>query len=241
MEDEEQMSVSDPMEAQAATLDPPGTIAVVGAGPLGIEAALYGRYLGYNVTLFEAVAVAGSMADDRDAAIPMMPDRCASPLAFGALAAQQSDDHPKALPVTIGQWIDQIWLPLVESDLLRGRLRCPDRVTELNYAPDDVETQETDDEDGPDDDVPPDFQLTLSGGETDRFESVILATGALSGDFAGEIRQPFSGPVDYLFQIGQKCTGDAETDFWTGLKEIVGVYASLGGREDLDLYNPLRP
>ena len=43
------------------TLDPPGSIAVVGAGPLGIEAALYGRFLGYDVTLIEAVSVANSL------------------------------------------------------------------------------------------------------------------------------------------------------------------------------------
>jgi len=45
------------------TLDPPGAIAVVGAGPLGIEAALYGRYLGYDVKLYEAKSVGSSMRD----------------------------------------------------------------------------------------------------------------------------------------------------------------------------------
>ena len=47
----------------ATTLDPPGSIAVVGAGALGIEAALYGRFLGYDVTLIEAAAVGHSMTD----------------------------------------------------------------------------------------------------------------------------------------------------------------------------------
>ncbi|EMI22110.1 Pyridine nucleotide-disulfide oxidoreductase, NAD-binding region domain protein [Rhodopirellula maiorica SM1] len=42
------------MNSEIATLDPPGSIAIVGAGPLGVEAALYGRFLGYNVSLIEA-------------------------------------------------------------------------------------------------------------------------------------------------------------------------------------------
>lgn len=238
MDDENEVNASDPTISHTATLDPPGSIAVVGAGPLGIEAALYGRYLGYNVTLLEAVAVAGSMVEMRTDAIPMLPDRCASPLALGALAAQHSDGLPNTLPMTIGQWIDQVWLPLTESDLMRGRLRCPARVTHLDFAPQTGQTGELDEsDDESDDEIPPDFRLTLETGETEDFEAVILAAGASSM----EINRPFSGPVEYLFEVGNTRTGNAEADFWAGLKQIVAVYASLGGRSDLDLYNPLRP
>ena len=55
-------------DANDMTLDPPGTIVVVGAGALGIEAALYGRYLGYNVTLIEA-------QDDREEALAIALSR----------------------------------------------------------------------------------------------------------------------------------------------------------------------
>ena len=102
------MATSPEVTHDAATLDPPRSIAVVGAGPLGIEAALYGRFLGYDVTLFEAFGVAHSISDRRDEAIEVMPDRCLSPLAKSALQAQAGDAEPKALPVTIGQWIDQV-------------------------------------------------------------------------------------------------------------------------------------
>ena len=135
------------------TLDPPGSIAVVGAGPLGIEAALYGRYLGYNVTLVEAVAIGQSMTDQLEAPLPMLPDRCLSPLAIAALRTQsgaqgygdptlgdQSDG--RALPTTCGQWIRQALVPLVESDLLRGRLRMPMRVTEITEIAIDVDEEE---------------------------------------------------------------------------------------------------
>lgn len=236
MEDDNKDNASDATTDQTATLDPPGSIAVVGAGPLGIEAALYGRYLGYDVTLLEAVAVAGSMTEMRGDAIPMLPDRCASPLALGALAAQQSDDQPKTLPTTIGQWIDQVWLPLTESDLMRGRLQCPACVKHLDFATSDGQEDESDQDDESDDEIPPDFRLTLETGETKDFEAVILAVGAS----AMEISRPFSGPVEYLFEVGETRTGHAEADFLAGLKQIVAVYASLGGRPDLDLYCPRR-
>ncbi|MCS7467068.1 hypothetical protein NZK35_10455 [Stieleria sp. ICT_E10.1] len=227
------------MTETTATLEPPGSIAVIGAGPLGIEAALYGRFLGYDVTLFEAVGVAHWIAEKRDEPIPMMPDRCVSPLARGALQAQAGDADPQPLPLSIGEWIDRVWLPLTETDLLRGRLRCPVRVTAMGLvsadAGDDAEDEAVA-ETGEDDDVPPDFQLTFDDGTSADFEAVIVATGAESE----EISRSFPLPADYLFAVGRQTTGDAEVDFWGGLKEIVAVYASLGGRADLDLYQPRR-
>ncbi len=55
------------------TLDPPGRIAVIGAGPLGLEAALYGRYLGYDVQVFEQGDVAAALRR-MQGPVPMMPD-----------------------------------------------------------------------------------------------------------------------------------------------------------------------
>ena len=34
-------------------VDTPAKIAILGAGPIGLEAALYDRYLGYEVDVFE--------------------------------------------------------------------------------------------------------------------------------------------------------------------------------------------
>ncbi len=82
---------TDPIDDDAMTLDPPGSIAVVGAGPLGIEAALYGRFLGYEVTLLEAVAIANSIRNQHDLPLPMLPGRCLSPLALSALRAQHGE------------------------------------------------------------------------------------------------------------------------------------------------------
>ncbi|HVW37886.1 MAG TPA: FAD-dependent oxidoreductase, partial [Pirellulales bacterium] len=34
-------------------VDTPARIAILGAGPIGLEAALYARYLGYDVDIYE--------------------------------------------------------------------------------------------------------------------------------------------------------------------------------------------
>lgn len=108
------------------TLDPPGRIAVIGAGPLGLEAALYGRFLGYDVTVFERAEVGQSLRAHEDQPLPVLPSECLSSLAWSAISAQQGggETMPAAsLPLTIGQWLAQGLQPLANSDLLRGRVQ----------------------------------------------------------------------------------------------------------------------
>ena len=209
-----------------STLEPPGSIAVIGAGPLGIEAALYGRFLGYDVRLIEAESVGHSMSGQRDQPLPMLPDRCLSPLAVSAINAQSPDSPPLVLPTTIGDWIDNALTKITETDLLRGRLQCPRRVTAINHLP-----IETDDDGNDEEPLPPDFRLTIEGAEPIDAEAVVLAVGS-----DHSIQLGFDLPAPYFFQVGQQPTDDAEKDLLFGLKEIVGVFASLGGRETLDLY-----
>ena len=221
---------------QPMTLEPPGSIAVVGAGPLGVEAALYGRFLGYDVQLIEAAGIGNSMEARRDDSLPMLPDRCLSPLALGALGAQ-ADQEATAdlmLPVTCGQWIDQFLVPLTDSDLLRGRLRMPARVVKIETIP--VEP----DEEGEDtSEIPPDYRLSITGDDSCDYvdcESVILATGQSS-----EIEFCFPTPASYVFSVGRDVVDDdPERQLLAGLREIVAIYSQLGGREDLDLYRPRR-
>lgn len=216
----------DPTDEEELTLDPPGAIAVVGAGPLGIEAALYGRFLGYEVTLIEALAIGNSLSVLRDQPVPMLPGRCLSPLALSALQAQFGDP---ILPMTYGQWIDEGLKKLTETDLLRGRVRLPMRVSEINTIPieADVEGEDTSD-------IPPDFQLTLvdeaGGTETIEAESVIVAIGQ-----SDQISLGFDPATPYFFRIAPEATGVHEQDLLEGLRKIVAIYASLAGRADLDL------
>lgn len=218
-------------DTEAATLDPPGTIAVIGVGPLGMEAALYGRYLGYDVTLIEGDSNFEQLIneDDADAPIPIRPDRCASPLARSALAAQDGQTVPTRSPMTIGEWVEQIWRPLAETDLLRGRLRQKVSPIGIEFAPVEA-SDETDREES--EEIPPDFRLTLSDGEPLICEAVIDTSQV-------PVPCSFPLPADYHFRV-QGEGSDAESKFWNGLKQIVAIYAALGGRAELDLYHPVR-
>jgi hypothetical protein len=227
------------------TLDPPGTIAVVGAGVLGLEAALYGRFLGYEVQVLEATRVGSTLIQYASTDLPMMPNRMLSTLALSALQAQRGDDLNPPTASDLGQWVEQVLVPLSETDLLQGRILTGMRVTEICQVP--VEAQEAlaagdeevDENDG-DDDVPPDFLLhcqTLDGASRKiDIECVILAVGGA----AGEIQLGFPLPAPYFFSIGGDFSGDWEQDLRTGCRQITEIFAQLAGRPDLDLYRPRR-
>jgi hypothetical protein len=222
------------MDDDLPTLDPPGTIAVVGAGPLGIEAALYGRFLGYDVTLIEAEGVCASMIPQGSQSLRILPDRCLSPLALSALAAQRQDSIGWTLPLTVGEWVQDALIPLTESDLLHGRLRSPVRVTQIMPVP--VELDPDEEAIAP---IPPDFRLTLIGADgVSEFldtEAVVLAVGPHS-----DIELGFSLPIPYFFRVGQASGEDWEARLIAGHREIVAAFAQLAGRADLDLYRPRR-
>ncbi|TWT92503.1 hypothetical protein [Neorhodopirellula pilleata] len=271
----------DTSDLDPLTLDPPGTIAVLGTTPIGIEAALYGRYLGYDVTLIAGADVWQSRpfanavfqrigptfrddwfanhwlkSDDLEVRwndpMPMMPDRCLSPLAFSAIDAQQQD-RLRPRPSTIRQWIEVGLYEVIRTDLLRGRVFTDTFVKSIDLVA--VEEDDKSGDDPTDDsadefeEVPPDFLLTLAGSpltqhadDTDnhplRCECVIVADIPTSG-----WQRTFDLPTDYYFEIDPDAATDmADAEQWlrSGWQQIAAVYASLAGRPNLDLYRPRR-
>lgn len=238
------------------TLEPPGTIIVVGCGLLGIEAALYGRFLGYDVQVLEQSSVGASLEPRFSEDLPWMPNRCLSSLALSALQAQSGESIPPVPPLNLGEWVQKMLIPITETDLLRRRIHAPMKVTAIDQiSVDDTETEDPDsadvdadtitDNSEPEDDVeatdvPPDFQLTAisSDQQAQTFvaEAVIIATGSSDPG----IEMSFPRPAPYLFMIGKTATEDWEADLRHGWKEITQIFAQLGGRPDLDLYRPRR-
>lgn len=233
-----------------ATLDPPGTIAVIGGGALGVEAALYGRFLGYAVTLVEAESIGSSAEGLRGQPLPVLPDRCLSPLAISALSTQTHQSGPQALPTTIEQWIDDGLVALTQTDLLRGRVTTQTRVNSIELVPVEADpNDDSEDEAGAetksevDESLPDDFRLYLemSSGEKSTLdvEAVIIATG-----FDDSLYRSLPASTEYLFRIGGKFKdveeGDVERQFRSGYQQIVDIFARLGDRPALDLYRPRR-
>jgi hypothetical protein len=111
-------------------MDTPAKIAVLGAGPIGLEAALYARFLGYDVEVFERGEVADSVRRWGHVRMftPFGLNR--SSLALAALCAQDEQFDPPGDDefLTGEEWIERFLLPLAKTDLLRGHIRTKTEV-----------------------------------------------------------------------------------------------------------------
>ena len=114
-------------------IDTPAKIAVLGAGPVGLEAALYARYLGYDVDVYERGDVAENVARWGHVRLFTPWRQNVSPLAHAALSAQCDRWRPPdddAL-LTGHEFAATFLLPLARSDLLIDGLRTRTQVVSV--------------------------------------------------------------------------------------------------------------
>jgi hypothetical protein len=106
-------------------IDTPAKIAILGGGPIGLEAALYARYLGYEVEIFERGRVCENVLRWGHVRMFSPFGMNSSPLALAALAAQDDAFDPPAADelLTGREWVQRYLLPLAQSDLLIDGLR----------------------------------------------------------------------------------------------------------------------
>jgi hypothetical protein len=230
-------------DAHEDTLDPPGTIAILGGGPLGLEAALYGRYLGYDVQLFEAGQICQNLRGDSHAPAP---PHCTTALGLAALAAQKGLGGTRAeLEIkSQGEWITDYFERLAQCDLLADRVHTWSEVLEVTDAPllndedEDDSEDETLDDDSPEVPLPPDFLVhykTLAGERREaRFEAIIDARGP---NARPSLVHQWPLPRSYYFPLGR--LADPHTDFLKGLEQLRCIFAQLWGRANLDVYQNL--
>jgi hypothetical protein len=111
-------------------IDTPAKLAILGAGPIGLEAALYARFLGYDVIILEQGRVCEHVQRWGHARLLAPFAEHCSPLGLAALEAQ--DEHyqpPEPTAVLTGrQWIEQYLQPLADTDLLSEHLFSETRV-----------------------------------------------------------------------------------------------------------------
>ncbi|MEC7497500.1 MAG: NAD(P)-binding domain-containing protein [Planctomycetota bacterium] len=106
-------------------IDTPATIAILGAGPIGLEAALYARFLGYEVTVYEKGRVADHVRQWGHVTLFTPFHMNSSSLGRSAIETQapdaplpDSDAH-----LTGQQWVEEYLTRLTQVDLLRGNIR----------------------------------------------------------------------------------------------------------------------
>ena len=111
-------------------VDTPATVAILGAGPMGIETGLYARYLGYHVLVFEQREVASHVLDWGHLRMFSPFGELHSSLGLAALHAQDAEYRPPESDarLTGRQWVDRYLLPLSQTDLLADEVRGHTRV-----------------------------------------------------------------------------------------------------------------
>lgn len=115
-------------------VESPATIAVIGAGPVGIEAALYARFLGYDVELFDAGRPARNVTRWHQRLLGVTAGDCTTPLGHAALHSQtDAYQKPEANRSWTGQeFADEYLLPLAKSDLLVDGVHFNSEVIEVS-------------------------------------------------------------------------------------------------------------
>ncbi len=238
-------------------LDTPARIAIIGAGPMGLEAALYARFLGYDVDLYEQTDVAAAIRAVADQRMPTAWIHWTSPLGLAALQAQGNVEKlpaPDAV-ITFGDWWNCYLNPLAQSDLLLGRIHTGSRVVgvrgatvaewEAAQATDDSNNEspsETSDvEDTDSDEYEEIIPLVLEIAEADSHrlgwaDLVISATGK------SDIPAFPDPPLPHLHRL----TGLAEAaspappvSIDPALRQIRDLFAVIADRKTLDLYRSM--
>lgn len=108
-------------------LDPPARIAVLGAGPIGLEAALYARFLGYEVDVFErGSSIADSIRNWGHIRLFSPFGMNASPLGIAAVAAQEPTwQRPADDDFLTGQeFIHRYLMFLAQTDLVADSIHA---------------------------------------------------------------------------------------------------------------------
>ena len=143
------------------------------------------------------------------------------------------------------QWIEDGLAKVIQSDLLRGRVFLDAFVDSIELVPVQADESDADSIDRPNsiteqESIPPDFLLNLSGEPIDdrtdlQNECVIVADLPEKRWKLG-----FELPAEYYFELNPVPKTDPEEHLRSGWRAIAAVYATLAGRESLDLYRPLR-
>ena len=101
-------------------IDTPARIAVLGAGPIGLEAALYARFLGYDVDVYERGHTCENVLSWGHARLfsPLRLNR--SRLGLAAIGAQRPSWTPPDDEAVLSgrELVEGYYLPLSQTDLL---------------------------------------------------------------------------------------------------------------------------
>ncbi len=115
-------------------VESPASIAIVGAGSVGIEAALYARFLGYDVDLYDVGRPARAATRWNQRSMEVAVVECTTSLGHAALVAQDENyRRPDSNVVWNGQqYADEYLTPVAKSDLLHDFVHINSPIIEIS-------------------------------------------------------------------------------------------------------------
>ncbi len=212
-------------------VESPATIAVIGAGPVGIEAALYARFLGYDVELFDSGRPARNATRWHQRSIETPVRDCTTPLGHAALKSQDAAyQPPESNRVFAGkEFADEYLIPLAKTDLLIDSVHINSRVIEVSRLRTSLEDQNDLQERCNDE-----FRLLIHsrdrGFYTRRADIVLDCRGSMSGACGwGPAGSQSIGAADVLEHVHPWLPGDPRFE----LRSVHGKQTILFGQSEL--------
>ncbi|MEM7559375.1 MAG: hypothetical protein AAF394_09640 [Planctomycetota bacterium] len=105
-------------------IDTPATILIIGGNAIGIEAALYARFLGYSVIVADAARVGNTLLATGDDSMPGTWGELTTPLGLAALETQNAGtteamrgENSASVP-THREYVEQYLIPVAKTDLI---------------------------------------------------------------------------------------------------------------------------
>ena len=202
-------------------IETPARIAVLGAGPIGLEAALYARYLGYDVDLYERGRVAEHVRRWGHVRMFSPFGQNRSPLGLAALKAQDPNWQPPADDALLlgHEYAEQYLLPLAKSDLLVDGIHEQTEVVAVGR-----EGFFKSELPGHDDRADGDFRLLLRTTDATGHVSERYATAEAVIDTTGTYSRPNSLGPGGLPAIGEELAA-AQIEY--GVPDVLGAEHSV--------------
>ncbi|MDZ4656628.1 MAG: NAD-binding protein [Bythopirellula sp.] len=212
-------------------------IAILGAGPIGLEAALYARYLGYPVEILERSGKPAADVLAKDTEVIGHFGELASTLGVSALKAQNPDWQALAASTKLSsaEWHDTYLMPLADSDLIADVLHLNTEVVTIERRDDEEDVS---------------FQIRCrdeQGTESVYEADIVIDATGIAGNRSWFSAQDADGEWSFLnpeadyYILGGKTRRDGQITFGEGLAQIRELFAILGERDDLDVYATMPP
>lgn len=237
-------------------VDTPAHIVIVGLNPLSLEAGLYARFLGYQVSIFDSGVVCEMVRNCPD---QLIGGQSTTSLGVKAISAQDDSFDAESITESISSnkdwWVNYL-KPLSETDLLIDSLFANHSIENVELIDEELDEDEQSEGDEFDKDevCTTVFNIIVSENGTSNKTESVTADVLIDAQFNGFVNfdvLPSLGidasellkddstlftSVDDFYVLGDRiaCPNYEHAD---GLTQICELFKIIGDRETLDLYS----